>query len=67
MKKAFITGVTGQDGSYLVEFLLNVTFDITFLGWSIYPLIVLSLIGGLLIYLGINTSLRRVFERKLFF
>ena len=52
---------------YLVEFLLNVTFDITFLGWSIYPLIVLSLIGGLLIYLGINTSLRRVFERKLFF
>lgn len=23
MKKAFITGITGQDGSYLVEFLLS--------------------------------------------
>jgi hypothetical protein len=52
---------------YLVEFLLNITFDIKFIGWSYYPLIVLSLLGGLLIYLGINTSLRKVFERKLFF
>lgn len=24
MKKALITGITGQDGSYLAEFLLNV-------------------------------------------
>ena len=23
MKKAFITGITGQDGSYLAEFLLS--------------------------------------------
>ena len=26
MKKAFITGVTGQDGSYLAEFLLEKGF-----------------------------------------
>lgn len=28
MKKAFITGVTGQDGSYLAEFLLNKGYDV---------------------------------------
>ncbi len=27
-KKAFITGVTGQDGSYLVEFLLNKDYEV---------------------------------------
>ena len=29
MKKALITGVTGQDGSYLAEFLLEKNYDIT--------------------------------------
>lgn len=28
MKKAFITGVTGQDGSYLAEFLLEEGYDV---------------------------------------
>ena len=28
MKKAFITGVTGQDGSYLAEFLLNKGYQV---------------------------------------
>jgi len=27
MKKAFITGITGQDGSYLAEFLLAKGYD----------------------------------------
>ena len=28
MKKALITGITGQDGSYLAEFLLNKGYDV---------------------------------------
>ncbi|MCW2837552.1 MAG: GDP-D-mannose dehydratase, partial [Marmoricola sp.] len=28
MKTAFITGVTGQDGSYLAEFLLGKGYDV---------------------------------------
>ena len=28
MKKAFITGVTGQDGSYLAEFLLQKGYEV---------------------------------------
>ena len=28
MKKAFITGITGQDGSYLAEFLLNKGYEV---------------------------------------
>lgn len=51
----------------LIEFLMDKTFNIRFMGWSIYPLAVLVLIGGLLIYLGINRSAREIMERKLFF
>lgn len=51
----------------LIEFLLDITFDVMFIGWSIYPLIVLVLLGGSLIYLGINRSARETMERKLFF
>lgn len=29
MKTALITGITGQDGSYLVEFLLEKGFELT--------------------------------------
>ena len=29
MKRALITGVTGQDGSYLSEFLLNKGYSVT--------------------------------------
>lgn len=28
MKEAFITGVTGQDGSYLAEFLLSKGYEV---------------------------------------
>ena len=28
MKKAFITGVTGQDGSYLLEFLIDKGYEV---------------------------------------
>ncbi|MBE6886260.1 MAG: hypothetical protein E7486_04845 [Ruminococcaceae bacterium] len=51
----------------LVEFLLAVTFGVDFIGWSIYPLIVLVLFGGALVYLAINRAARETLERKLFF
>ena len=51
----------------LTEFLLKVTFAIPFFGWSFYPLAVLGLLGGLLIFLAINRSARSVMARKLFF
>ena len=51
----------------LTEFFLTITFDIKFLGWSIYPLSALIMLGGLLLYLAINKSARETMERKLFF
>ena len=51
----------------LMEFLLVKTFHLSFVGWSVYPLIALVLLGGILIYLAINGSAREVVERKLFF
>ncbi len=51
----------------LLEFLLEVTFSIAFIGWSVYPMIVLVLFGGFLIYLAIHSSAREIMERKLFF
>lgn len=51
----------------LIEFLLGITFNVKFIGWSIYPLVILFLLGGALIYLAINSSVRRMIERKLFF
>ena len=51
----------------LVEFLLDITFELEFLGWSFYPLAALFLTGALLIYLAINRSARAAIERKLFF
>lgn len=51
----------------LIELLLGVTFGLSFIGWSLYPLVVLLLLGGLLIYLAINRSAREILERKLFF
>ncbi len=51
----------------LVEFLMNVTFGIPrFIGWSLYPLTVLTLLGAALIYLGISRTARELFERKFF-
>lgn len=51
----------------LIEFLMDITFQIGFIGWAIYPLVVLALFGGLLIYFAINSSAREIMERKLFF
>ena len=51
----------------MVEWLLDLTFNVNFIGWSIYPLIVLMLLGGTLIYLALNRTARETMERKLFF
>lgn len=50
----------------LMEYLLTVTFRTAFVGWSVYPLIVFALLGGLLIFLAINSSARERMERKFF-
>ncbi len=51
----------------MVELLIDITFDVAFIGWAFYPLIVLVLLGGALIYLAINRTARETMERKLFF
>ena len=51
----------------LLEFLLSITFELRFIGWSFYPLIALVAVGVLLIYLALNRSAREMMERKLFF
>ena len=53
--------------SVLIEFLLHVTFGIDFIWWSVYPLAVLALLGGAVIYLAINKTAREIMERRLFF
>ncbi len=51
----------------LVEFLLDLTFQMPgFYGWSLYPLVVLGLLGAALIYLGISRTARQLMERKFF-
>lgn len=52
--------------SLLMECLLSATFPIAFVGWSVYPLIVFVLLGGLLIFLAINRSARETMQRKFF-
>ena len=51
----------------MIELLVDLTFGIQFIGWSLYPLVSLFLFGGLLIYLAINGNAREKIERKLFF
>lgn len=51
----------------LVELLMDLTFGLLFIGWSLYPLIVLVLLGGLLFYFAMNRAAREIMERKLFF
>lgn len=51
----------------LVEFLMGMTFSMDFMGWSGYPLCVLLLFGGVLIYFAVNRVARETIERKLFF
>ena len=51
----------------LMEYLLMITFDLPrFLGWSLYPMTVLVLLGGMLIFLAICRPARESMERKLF-
>lgn len=51
----------------LVEFLMMLTFRMPYVGWSVYPLIALFLLGGMLIFLGINKTARERMERRFFF
>lgn len=51
----------------LIEYLSYITFErIHFLGWSFYPMIVLVLLGGMLIFLAICRPARESMERKFF-
>ncbi len=51
----------------LIEFLMCMTFtSVSFIGWSFYPLASLTLIGGLLIFLGICRPAREAMERTFF-
>lgn len=51
----------------LTEFLVNITFHVErFFGWSLYPLIALVILGGLLIFLAICRPARQTLERKFF-
>ncbi|MBQ7800938.1 MAG: hypothetical protein IJ375_01280 [Oscillospiraceae bacterium] len=51
----------------LMEFLICVTFHRPrFVGWSLYPLIALVLLGGTLIFLAICRPARETMERKFF-
>lgn len=50
----------------LMEFLMCVTFALRFVGWSLYPLVALALLGGMLIFLAINHSAREKMEQRFF-
>lgn len=52
---------------FLLEFLMVKTFLVRFTFWSFYPLVTLSLLGGMLIFLAINKSAREFAKRKMFF
>lgn len=51
----------------LMEFLLDITFaSYRFIGWSLYPLGTLVLLGGFLIFLGICRPARESMEQKFY-
>jgi len=50
----------------VMELLMGIAFGTAFSGWSVYPLIVLVLLGGMLIFLAINKTAREKMERKFF-
>ena len=53
--------------AYPLEILINITFNIsTFVAWFVYPLIVLGVLGGLLIFLGICRPARKNMEKTFF-
>ena len=51
----------------MIELLMTVAFEYAFIGWSLYPLTAMLLVGGLLIYLAMNSVAREKIERKIFF
>lgn len=51
----------------LMEFLLSITFpSVGFIGWCLYPLIALVLLGGMLLFLAICRPARHAMARKFF-
>lgn len=68
--KLYIAGgaVIALGGLFLMtELLMDYTFGLPrFIGWSLYPLVTLVLLGGLLIFLAICHSARLTMERKFF-
>lgn len=51
----------------ILELLICLTFDsVIFIGWFVYPLIVLASLGGMLIFLAIHNPSREIMERKFF-
>lgn len=62
-------GAFGALGAFmpLMEALLCLTFrPIRFLGWSLYPMTALVILGGMLIFLAINRHTREKMTRKFF-
>jgi len=56
MKKALITGITGQDGAYLAEYLLNKGYEVN----NIASLIISSKILNGFLQLRISSSLNLI-------
>ena len=50
----------------LIEFLLHITFSLPMQWWCLYPLSVLSIVGLMLIIIGLSPSLRESLYRKFF-
>ena len=50
----------------LVEFLLHITFGIPMYWWSLYPLVVLTLVGLLMIVIAISSPLRASLHKRFF-
>ena len=51
----------------LAELLVNITFQVEkFYWWSLYPLTVLVLIGGMLLFIALYPPARETMERKFF-
>jgi len=51
----------------LLEYLICITFqNVSFIGWSLYPLLILLLLGGMLIALGIVRPAKEIVRRKTF-
>ena len=51
----------------LVEYLLCTTFEpIRFYGWSVYPMTVFLILGGMLIFLAVNRRAREKMEKRFF-